>query len=132
MMFIRKYFILAAAFLPFFAPRLCAQYGQNMRVGNIAVEILGPQYVSKDAVLSHIKLREGQPFDQHSLDLSIKSLYDTDLYDAVEVKRNLNAFGNLDLALNVRPKYRISQIVLRGNKNYSNSIVLVITLFRTN
>ena len=124
MMFIRKYFILAAAFVPFFTAELFAQYGQNMTVGNIAVEISGPQYVSKDAVLSHIKLRSGQPFDQHSLDLSIKSLYDTDLYDAVEVKRNLNSFGNLDLVLNVRPKYRISQIVLRGNKSYSNSRII--------
>ena len=95
-----------------------------MPVGSISIEIDGPQYISADAVMAHVKLREGEPFDQFSLDQSIKSLYETDLYEDVAVSRALNSSGKLDLVFKIKPKYRISQIVVRGNKSYSNSRII--------
>lgn len=97
------------------------QFQQKLIVDKISIDIEGPQKVSQDAVMAHLKVRSGLPFDQRSLDMSIKSLYDTDLYDDIEVVRILNPYGKLDLNFVVRPKYRITNIAFVGNKEYSTS-----------
>ncbi len=102
----------------------CSAFGQlqqRLIVDKISVDVEGPQKVSNDAVMAHLKVRSGLPFDQNSLEMSIKSLYDTDLYERVEVTRILNPYGKLDLKFIVRPKYRITNIAFVGNKEYSTS-----------
>ena len=65
MTFFRKYqFLIIAAFALFVSAPVSAQMRQAMGVGSISVQIEGPQYISNDAVMAHIKLREGEPFDQ--------------------------------------------------------------------
>ncbi len=111
----------ASAIILFSCGLLPAQMQSSLVVDKISVAVEGPQQVSKDAVLAHVKVRSGIPFDQRSLDLSIKSLYDTGLYETVEAKRSLTPAGRLDISLVVRPKYRIAQIAFRGNTTYSTA-----------
>ena len=60
MTFFRKYQILTAAiFALFFASPLFSQARKPMPVGSISIKIDGPQYISADAVMAHVKLREG-------------------------------------------------------------------------
>lgn len=58
-------------------------------------------------------------FDQRALDQSIRSLYGTGLYEFIDAKRSVNAAGKMDIDFTIIPKYRISQIVFNGNKEYS-------------
>lgn len=58
-------------------------------------------------------------FDQKSLDQSIRSLYETGLYDIIDATRTASSNGGMDIEFLIVPKYRISQIVFKGNKEYS-------------
>lgn len=123
-MTIFKNLIKVAAGFAFATVCVCPLFGQmqsNLVVDKISIELVGPQKVSKDAVAAHLKVRSGLPFDQTSLDMSIKSLYDTDLYESVEATRILNPSGKLDLKFVVRPKFRIANIAFIGNKSYATS-----------
>ena len=111
----------AAALALLAANCLTAQSASAPLVDKISFRMEGPQQVSRDAVMAHMKLRSGMPFDQGALDVSIKSLYDTDLYETIEATRTLTPAGRLNIDILIRPKYRIAQVVFRGNKVYRTS-----------
>lgn len=90
-------------------------------VDKITFRTEGQQEIAREAIMAHMKVRSGMPFEQNALDLSIKSLYDTDLYDAVEARRTLTAAGKLNIEVIVRPKFRLAQVVFKGNKEYKTS-----------
>ena len=103
-----------------FAPFVIAQEEAGKIIDEINVVINGPKSVAKEAVLSHIRLRKGDAFNQNALDRSIKSLYETGQYDLITAKKSVNVNSNLVLDFHVTPKYRISQIAFNGNKEYSS------------
>lgn len=106
---------------------LCSPlFGQNtatpaINVDEVTVLFEGNQNVSKEAVLAHIRLKKGSPFDQISLDNSIRSLYATGLYEFIEAQKTVDGNGNLDIELVVSPRMKIGQIVFKGNKRYEAS-----------
>lgn len=93
----------------------------SLVVDQVNVNITGIHNVSKEAVYAHIKLRKGMKFDQRSLDQSIRSLYATGFYDYIDAKRTVDANGNMDIDINITPKFKISQVAFRGNKEFSGS-----------
>lgn len=103
------------------APARAQESAEGMKIADIKVVIEGPKSVATDAVLSHMRLRKGEPFRQLALDQSIRSLHDTGQYDAISAKKTVNSEGKMVIELDVRPKYRISQIAFNGNKEYSSS-----------
>ncbi|MBO6102989.1 MAG: outer membrane protein assembly factor BamA, partial [Opitutales bacterium] len=109
--------ILAAA-APLFVSGL-AWAQSPMEIDKIKIVVEGPQQVSREAVSAHLKVRSGEPFNQGALDLSVRSLYDTGLYDSVDVKRLLKPDGKLDLEFLIKAKFRISQLAFKGNASYS-------------
>jgi len=108
-----------AAFLPFSAH--AQEAIENKPISEIGVVVEGPKSVSKEAVLSHIHLKKGEPFKQLALDQSIRSLHDTGLYDSIAVDKTATADGKVAIKVRITPKYRISQIAFNGNKEYRAS-----------
>ena len=92
---------------------------QTLTINRITYKIEGPKTISEDAITAHVRLRKGMKFDQKSLDQSIRSLYETGLYDVIDATRTASANGGMDIEFLIVPKYRISQIVFKGNKEYS-------------
>lgn len=92
---------------------------QSLTINRITFKIEGPKTVAEEAVRAHVRLRKGMKFDQKSLDQSIRSLYQTGLYDAIDATRTASANGGMDIEFVIVPKYRISQVVFKGNKEYS-------------
>ncbi len=92
---------------------------QSLTINRITYKIEGPKTVAEEAVRAHVRLRKGMKFDQKSLDQSIRSLYQTGLYDAIDATRTASANGGMDIEFVIVPKYRVSQVVFKGNKEYS-------------
>jgi outer membrane protein insertion porin family len=91
-------------------------------VEEISIRMDGPQQINREAILAHLRLREGMPFDQSLLDQSIRSLYETGLYEYIEGSSEpLGPNRGVRLVLSIQPKYRISAVIYQGNKEYSKS-----------
>ncbi len=92
---------------------------QSLIINKINYNIEGTKSISEDAITAHVRLRKGMKFDQKSLDQSIRSLYQTGLYDVIDATRSIAPNGQLNIDFLIVPKYRVSQIVIKGNKEYS-------------
>ena len=91
-------------------------------VEEISIQIVGPQQINREAILAHLSLREGMPFSQALLDQSIRSLYETGLYDYIEGSRqSLGPGHGVRLVLSIVPKYRVSAVIYQGNSEYSKN-----------
>ncbi len=88
-------------------------------IDQITYKFSGPRSASESAVSSHVRLRKGMPFDQKALDQSIRSLYNTGLYDFIEAKRKLLPSGKMDIEFEIIAKYKINSISFSGNETYS-------------
>jgi len=113
-----------AAALPILQPSASAQTQPDesaLIIDQINYNITGPKSVAIEAVSAHVRLRKGMKFDQRALDQSIRSLYETGLYESVDARRSVGTDGKMDVDFNIVPRYRISQIVFSGNKEYSGS-----------
>ncbi len=90
-------------------------------VGAVRVEFDGFQSVSDEYILGSIQLREGMEYNPGLVDRSIRSLYDTGLFEYVEVRlRDLDE-GKVEVSFLVVPKYFISRVLFTGNEKYSES-----------
>ncbi len=92
---------------------------QSLTINKITYNIEGTKSISEDAITAHVRLRKGMKFDQKSLDQSIRSLYQTGLYDVIDATRSVAPNGQLNIDFLIVPKYRVSQVVFKGNKKYS-------------
>jgi outer membrane protein insertion porin family len=89
-------------------------------VQEVSIQIIGPQQINREAILAHLSLRQGMPYSQTMVDQSIRSLYETGLYDYIQGSREPMANG-VRLVLSILPKYRVSAVIYQGNKEYSKS-----------
>ena len=109
-------------FFSLLLPGLSAQTGDGgatPTVSEVSVEFLTLQNVSLEAIMAHLQVREGLPYNQNLVDRSVRSLYQTGLFDFIEV-RTENLPGNqVRLVFVLQPKYRIQQILFVGNQKYS-------------
>jgi outer membrane protein insertion porin family len=90
-------------------------------VEDISIEIIGPLQINRDAILAHLSLRQGTPYSQAQVDQSIRSLYETGLYEYIEGNREKLPDGGVRFILTILPKYRVSAVIFQGNKEYSKS-----------
>lgn len=88
-------------------------------VDQISYKFEGPRNISESAVSAHVRLRKGMAFDQKALDQSIRSLYNTGLYDFIEAKRTLLPSGKMDIEFVIVAKYKINTISFSGNEQIS-------------
>lgn len=90
-------------------------------VQDISIEFEGTRSISDEAVLAHVKIKEGMPYDQTLVDQSIRALYSTGFYQFIQVKREPMTGGGSRLVFQILPKYRISGIFYEGNSKVSTS-----------
>ncbi|MHB1305443.1 MAG: outer membrane protein assembly factor BamA [Acidiphilium sp.] len=75
-----------------------------------AVDVKGNQRIDASTVRSYILLRPGDPFSQRRMDLSLKTLYATGLFQSVSIDRQ----GN-DLVVQVKENPVVNRVFFQGN-----------------
>ena len=88
---------------------------QAYKVGGIAVRFVGVANVSEQVVRANIQMREGNDLDDALIDRDIRSLYRTNLFEFIEVKREVLPNHTVNLAIEVTPKYRVLSVRFEGN-----------------
>lgn len=89
-------------------------------VTSVDIVFEGVENVSKEAVLAHVRLREGMTYSQSLVDQSIRSLYQTGNFEFIRVDRSASPDGNTGITFVVVSKYRISEIAFEGNSAFSD------------
>lgn len=109
--------LILIAFLLFAQATVSGQPGpQPPEVGRISVEFDGVRNVSEQAVLAQIQVNVGEPISQTLIDRSIRSLYETGLFDNIEVLTDEMPDGRAALTFVVRSRYKVEEILVTGNK----------------
>jgi outer membrane protein insertion porin family len=78
------------------------------------IVVRGTQRIEPATVLSYLAIREGQPYDEQIVDLSLKTLFATGLFGDVKF-----AWDGATLTINVVKNPIINQIVFEGNSKVS-------------
>ena len=106
--------------------------GPQPNIAKISIVINGPQQISDDAILAHLSVREGMPFDAALLERSYDSLMETGLYDDIQTSRESVDANNVRVIITLTPNARISAVVFDGNKatqTYVMSLLLADSKF---
>ncbi|WP_029940722.1 outer membrane protein assembly factor BamA [Sphingomonas astaxanthinifaciens] len=77
-----------------------------------SIAVRGAQRLEPDTVRSYSNLAPGTPYDSETLDTAIKALYDTELFQDVQIEGADT--GNLVIVIRENPV--VNRIVLEGNK----------------
>ncbi|MDE3083716.1 MAG: outer membrane protein assembly factor BamA [Verrucomicrobiota bacterium] len=86
------------------------------KIGTVTVKFVGAANVDEQVVRANMQSREGTVFDQGLVDRDIRSLYKTGLFEYIEVKRETQPDGTVNLIVEVTPKYRVLAVRFEGNK----------------
>jgi outer membrane protein insertion porin family len=76
-----------------------------------AINVTGAQRLEPDTVRSYIQLRAGGRYTTESLDQAIRDLFETELFQDVQIRDN-----NGDLTIEIRENPVINRVILEGNK----------------
>ena len=90
-------------------------------VEEISLRIEGPQQISTESILAHVLVREKLPYDQTLVDKSVESLVATKQFSFVRTDREPLPGGGVRLIIHLFPNPRVSAVVFKGNKEYSQS-----------
>jgi len=97
------------------------QAAEEPIINKLMIEFKGPRNVSDQAVLAHVRVREGEPYNLPLVDQSIRSLYQTNLYEFIEVQREPAPGDKINLRFVIIPKFKIQSILFSGNEEYSDA-----------
>ncbi|NDV61377.1 outer membrane protein assembly factor BamA [Puniceicoccales bacterium CK1056] len=84
-------------------------------VSDIEIEFVDIRNVSDEAILARLQVREGMPFNQNLVDRSVRSLYNTRLFDFIEARTEDMAGGQVRVIFTVQARYKIGKIAIEGN-----------------
>ncbi len=90
-------------------------------VGEITIQVEGPQQISRDAIMAHVLQPEKAPYNQALVDRSIKSLYDTGQFAFVRTDRESMPDGSARVIFRLVPYARVAAVVFKGNKAYTQT-----------
>jgi outer membrane protein insertion porin family len=76
-----------------------------------AIDVTGNRRIETDTITAYMVAQVGQPFDQQSIDQSVKTLYATGLFQTVQITRSGNT---LDVYVVENPT--VTQVFFAGNK----------------
>ena len=85
-------------------------------VGAITIKFVGAANVDEQVIRSNMQVHEGSTFDETLVDRDIRSLYKTGLFEYIEVKRDVQPDGTINLVVEITPKYRVQGVEFEGNK----------------
>lgn len=93
-------------------------------VGKISFKIEGARKINEDIARAHLSLKEGEPFQTLDVSESIRALYETGLFDFVEIDPEIDEKAeviNVLVTLVTRPI--LSDVFFRGNKSISGGSI---------
>ncbi len=85
-------------------------------VEEVEIVFIGARNVSDEAVQVQIQIRVGMEFDQNLVDRSIRSLYQTGLFEKVEARSEAISDTKVKITFEVQAKYRVGSIQIQGTK----------------
>lgn len=83
-------------------------------VDKIDIQFEGFKNVSEQNVLAHIQQRVGTTYEETQVDKSVRSLYQSGLFEFIEARRSTLPNGNYELTFVVVPKYRVTRVTYEG------------------
>ncbi|WP_309398421.1 outer membrane protein assembly factor BamA [Cerasicoccus maritimus] len=90
--------------------------GSGPIVEKIDIQFEGFKNVSEQNVFAHIQQRVGTPYAEAQIDKSVRSLYQSGLFEFIEARRTTLPSGNYEVIFVVVPKYRVTKVVYEGLK----------------
>ncbi|MBT3469364.1 MAG: outer membrane protein assembly factor BamA, partial [Opitutae bacterium] len=93
----------------------------ELKISRVDILYEGPQSVSQAYILANIHLAQDGVFTDTRLDQSIRALYRTGLFEYVEASVEKTGQKEIAVSLKVRPKFRILEILFRGNEKIKTS-----------
>src|SRR5690606_2983800 len=84
--------------------------------GDLEIRFIELENVAPGLVRANIQSAEGAAYDESLIDSDIRSLYRTGLFEYIEVKRDFQSDGTVDLIFELRPKYRVAGVYFKGEK----------------
>jgi outer membrane protein insertion porin family len=87
----------------------------SSKVGTITVKFVGAANVDEQVIRANMQVHEGNLFDETLVDRDIRSLYKTGLFEYIEVKRDVQPDGTINLVVEVTPNYRVLEVRFEGN-----------------
>lgn len=89
-------------------------------IGKISYTIEGSRKVSPEVIAAHISLTEGEKFQTLNVAESIRSLYETTLFDYVGIEPTINAeTGKIDIDVTLVPRPILLDVFFSGNRAIS-------------
>ncbi|PWU06161.1 MAG: outer membrane protein assembly factor BamA [Verrucomicrobia bacterium] len=117
--------LLLIAILVIFVGNLYSASGNDLPIINkIKVHFNKFQNASEEAVFAHIKIYDGQVYDQSMVSESIRSLYATQLYQLIRIQAEPLPDNKIDITFVIDPKPRIAQLSIQGNCEVSTKRLL--------
>ncbi len=99
-------------------------------IEEIQIKFLQIKNISEEAVMAHVLLRPGQEYDQALVERSIRSLYQTGRFDFVEATTEEVPNNRVNLIFSIQNKYRLIEIRIEGNEEYTDSRLRDLTEMR--
>lgn len=90
-------------------------------VDEIVIQIIGPQQISREAIMAHVLQPEKAPYSQELVDRSLKSLTDTGQFEYIRTDRETMPDGGVRVIFRIEPRPRVSAVVFKGDKAYTES-----------
>lgn len=84
-------------------------------VERVDIQFLGATNVSEAVVRANMQVQEDELLDEVLIDRDIRTLYNTGLFEFIEVKRQTLANGNVNLVFELTPRFRILAVIFDGN-----------------
>lgn len=86
-------------------------------IGDIGIEFVDIRNVSDEAVMARLQIRRGIPYSQVLVDRSIRSLYDTRLFDFIEARTEQMPQNQVRVIFVLQARYRVQEVRITGNDN---------------
>lgn len=109
-----------------------APEGEQLIVGDIEVQFIELENVTRELVLANVQTEEGESYDEGLIDSDIRSLYRTGLFEYIEVKRDFRDDNRVDLIFQLRPKYRVKEVRFQGQDRVTERRLMRETSIRAN
>lgn len=88
----------------------------TVTINQVIVRFQGATNVSEQIVRANMQVREGSTLDETLIDRDIRSLYRTNLFEFIEVKRETLPANQVNLVFELTPRYRVLSVIFDGNE----------------
>ncbi len=86
-----------------------------LKVGTVAIKFVGTANVDEQVVRANMQIREGGEFDEMTIDRDYRALYNTALFEYIQIKQEKVNETTYNFVIEVTPKYRVLAVRFEGN-----------------